>query len=133
MALIFDTSVLISLEKEDAKTISEISLLRRIHYTRPQITFISVFEFTIGIKNRSPKNKAKAIDFLNEFNCLHATKKTAEIISDLKVKYDKIGINLSLADLIIAGQAKENNMTLLTMDKAFGKIEEISKIILNAG
>ncbi|MBI2142325.1 PIN domain-containing protein [Candidatus Woesearchaeota archaeon] len=48
-----------------------------------------------------------------------------------KYKYDKKGIILSLADLIIASQVKETNMTLVTKDKIFERIEEINKVLLD--
>ena len=71
------------------------------------------------------------IDFINKFNCLKASVMTAQILAELKHKYEKKGIQIGLADLIIASQAKESNMTLVSMDKTFEKIEEINKIILN--
>lgn len=131
MMLVFDTSILIALEKEDTSIIKKIAELSRIYTEPPQTAFISYYEFLFGIKNRSPKNKLKALEFLKNFNCLDATAKTAEILADLKSKYDAKGISINLADLIIASQVKENNMILITKDKTFEKIEDINKLILD--
>ena len=79
---------------------------------------------------RDIKNKDSFLDFLNNFIYLHITKKTAEILAELKLNYDNKGLKLPLADLLIAAQTKENNFTLVTKDSHFETIEEIEKIIL---
>ena len=52
-------------------------------------------------------------------------------MADLKYKYEKKGIVVPLADLIIASIAIENNAVLVTSDKDFEKIEELKKIIIS--
>ncbi len=131
MPLVFDTSVIISLEKQDRTIISRLQELSRKHQGIPQASFITYFEFQMGIKNRSPRNQSAAMEFLRNFRCLPATQKTSEILADLKYKYDRKGVALSLAELIIASQSKEANMTLVTKDKTFAAIEEIQRVILD--
>ncbi len=128
--LVFDTSVIIAIEKNNKETAKEISKLSKIYTGQPQITFVTYHEFLFGVKNRSPKNQSKALDFLNNFNCLSASKETAQIMTDLRQKYNKKGVEINLADLIIASQVKENKMTLVSRDKIFEKIDEIDKIII---
>lgn len=128
--LIFDTSILIALEKNDKAIIKKISELSKIYRGTPQTTFITYYEFLLGIKNRSFKNQSKAIEFLNNFNCLKASSTTAQILAELKNKYEKKGIHLGLADLIIASHAKEWSMILVTKDKTFEKLDDINKIII---
>jgi predicted nucleic acid-binding protein len=70
------------------------------------------------------------LDFINKFNCLKASSITAKILAELKDKYEKKGIVIGLADLIIASHAKESNLVLLTSDKVFEKIDEIDKIVI---
>ena len=130
MMLIFDTSVIISIEREDKAVIRKIHELSMIYVGQPQITFVTCYEFLLGIKNRSPKNQNEALEFINNFNCLSATKRTAEILAELRHKYAVKGIEIALADFIIASQVKEYNMALVTRDKTFEKIDEISKVIL---
>lgn len=130
MALILDTSIIIQLENNDKDTIKKLSILRKIHPAPPQITFVTCYEFLFGIQNRNLKNQLKAEKFLNLFNCLNATKTTAEILSKLRHKYQKKGVVLSLADLIISAQVIENNAVLLTKDNDFKKIEELNKMII---
>ena len=130
MALLFDTSIIIGLERGNKDVIKKISELSKTYSGRPQVSFITYYEFMFGIKNRSPKNQADAVEFINNFYCLPATKKTAEILAELRNKYLAKGLEINLADFIIASHAKENSMVLVTKDRAFEKIEEIDKIII---
>ena len=68
--------------------------------------------------------------FINKFWVLNTTEETSKILSDLKFKYDKKGISISLADLIIASLAIENDMTLLTTDADFKRIEELKILFI---
>lgn len=129
--LVFDTSVIIALEREDRNIVGRLLELSKKHPGIPQASFISYFEFQMGIKNRMPKNQSRALEFLHNFRCLQATQKTSEILADLKYKYDKKGVVLSLADLIIASQVKEANAVLVTRDKTFRMLDDISKVVFD--
>src|SRR3989344_5618676 len=130
MVLVLDTSILIDIEKRNEKTISKLKELSKQHPFPPQITFINHFEFLFGLKLKQPANKKEMLIFLNKFNVLQPTTITSEILSDLKIKYEKQGITLSLTDLLIASQTIEHNMILATKDKDFTKIKELKAIIL---
>lgn len=130
MVLVLDTSILIAIEKRDEKIITKLKELSKQHPFPPQITFITHFEFLFGLKLKQPKNQKLMLSFLNKFNVLQPTTITSEILSDLKISYDKQGTVLSLADLLIASQVIEHNMTLATKDKDFVKIRELKAIIL---
>ena len=130
MILVFDTSIIIDLERNNMDIINKIKGLIKLHPSEAKITFIAYYEFLRGIVKRKIKNKEKAIEFINKFGFLDINKKSAEILADLRVKYDALGIEFSLADLLIAAQVIENQMLLITKDKNFNKIEELNKIIL---
>ena len=130
MTLVLDTSVLIDLENKEKNTLEKLSKAVEMDQTPASITFIIYFEFYDGLRVKSQKNREKLIDFINKFNCLQTTKKTAQILSDLKNKYEKVGKALPLADMLIASQVIENNMTLITSNKHFDVIEELKKVIL---
>ncbi len=130
MTLIFDSSILIDLEKGKKETISSLKELA-LRYPAPVfISFVSYFEFYFGILRRSPNNFNLAYGFLQKFPLLLPTKKTAEILGELRKKYNAQGKILPLADYLIASQAKEHNLTLVTRDKDFGMFEEIKVIHL---
>ena len=125
MYLIFDTSILIDLERENKKTIHLISEIKKSYLIPPKITFITYCEFLHGIRKRSPGNKAQAEAYLELFEMIPTTKKTAKTLSQLKNKY-----TLDLADLLIASQVLESNAILVTKDKDFEQITEIEKIFV---
>ncbi len=130
MRFVLDTSVLIALERNDPQIISRLNELSKLSSGPPQVTIISRFELLVGLNKKEPKNKQKAIELLNKFTCISATARTADILAHLKQTYDEKGISISLADLLIASQVKEYNLTLITKDNDFEKIKEINKIIL---
>ncbi len=130
MTLILDTAILINIERREKSVIEKIEIIVKTDPVPASITFINYFEFLHGLKLKSQQNREKSMKFIEEFYCLQTTKKTALILSDLKHKYEKSGKSFSLADMIIASQAIENNMTLLTTDRQFQEIEELKKIIL---
>src|SRR3989344_8901761 len=104
MSLIFDTSVLIDIDNRNTQVLSKLNELSRVYSGRGQITFMSYFEFIFGLNEKSLKNKEKSLQFINYFECLHTTNSTAEILSNLKHKYEKKGIMFMLSDLLIAAQ-----------------------------
>ena len=128
--LLLDTSILIEIQRKDKAVIHKIEELKKIHFQPASISFINYFEFYSGLIDKNIKNKQIMIEFINKFNCLKASSITAQILAELKNKYEKKGIAIGLADLIVASQVKEYNMTLVTRDKTFEKIDEISKVIL---
>lgn len=130
MNLIFDTSILIELERRNRVIIDKIRVYVETYPSPANITFINYFEFYHGLKNKDIKNKEKAMSFINKFHILKITKKTAEILSELKKEYDDKGEMLPLADLLIASQVIENDCILVTLDKDFKRIEELNKLIL---
>ena len=67
---------------------------------------------------------------MNNFHIIQTSRKTAKILADIKSKYDKKGVTISLTDLIISCITIENNMVLVTKDKDFEKIENLKKIII---
>jgi len=126
MILVFDTSVLIDIENRENSTIQKIESIRLSYPEVPQISFISYFEFIYGLRKKQPHNRNKSLAFVENFNILHTTKNTANILSILKEKYG----DLPLSDLFIAAQTIENNMILLTRDKDFERIGELNKIVI---
>ena len=130
MTLVFDTSVIIDIQRKNKDTLEKIKELIEIHPAPASITFVNYFEFIYGLQVKSPKNKEKSMAFVELFHFLEPTKRTADVLSNLKYKYEKLGTPFSLSDLLIASQTIENGMTLVTSDKHFNEINELKKIIL---
>ena len=130
MTLVFDTSIIIALEKNDENVITKIQELLKNYRLPPATTFLNLFEFLLGVKIKPPKKAKEAVTFIKKFDILNSTERTSELLADLKYKYDRKGMALSLSDLIIASLVIENDMVLVTMDKDFEKIEELNKELI---
>jgi predicted nucleic acid-binding protein len=126
MTLVFDTSVLIALERKDVEVGRKVEELLKKYRLPPSTTFLNLFEFLLGIKLKPPKNVKEAVEYVRKFHVLNTTERTPEILAELKVKYDRKGLMLSLADLIIASLVIENSMILITRDNDFEKIQELN-------
>lgn len=124
MSLLLDTSVLIRQQRGDTAVKRELGLLSKRFPATPSITFINAFEYLLGIKLWT-KRKTEAARFLENFNIINTTERTPEIMTSLKLKYDKKGLQFSLSDLIIASLAVENDLLLATSDADFKGIEEL--------
>lgn len=127
--LVLDTAILINIERRDKKTIE---LAAQLSKTNPiaKITFMNRVEFLFGVHKKSPKNKERAIAFLDKFSVLHTTNETASILSELKARYAQKGLMIPLADLLIASLTIEHRATLVSADKIFERIDELKKIII---
>ncbi|MDA3779983.1 MAG: type II toxin-antitoxin system VapC family toxin [Bacteroidales bacterium] len=130
MILVFDTSILVAIERGSEEVLKKLELLSEKYSSSPVLSFITHFEFSYGLKKRDPKDIDKFFYFLNSFDLLDVTVRTSNILSDLKLKYNKKGLTFSLADLFIASQVIENDLTLVTLDRDFEGISELKKIIL---
>ena len=125
MSLVFDTSILIEIRNRNKEILDKLEKIRNSYPSPPKISFISYFEFIFGIRNKSEQNKEKEMNFINKFETINTTNKTAEIMTLFKEKYE-----IPFPDLIIAAQVREHNEILITKDKDFEIITEIKKIIL---
>lgn len=130
MTLVLDSSVIFPLEKSDKVVREKLRDVEQKYVGPPSITFITYFEFLFGITDRNFKNREKAVAFIDKFDILPVTKRTAKILSDLKYTYEKSGISLSLSDMMIASQVIEKGMILVTCDKDFAKINEVKTIFI---
>jgi len=96
-----------------------------------RLTTINIYLlFRESFLEKNPKNKKESIALLNKFRTLPITNYTADILSELKYKYDNKGISLPLADLLIAAQAIEHKACLITSDRHFERIEELQAIFI---
>lgn len=130
MNILVDTSILIALDRGRQEIRDKLAELTRANPGSPTISFITQFEFVDGIRDRTSKNQMKSRELLNVFNILPISRKTGEILAELKHSSDKHGAGLVLADLIIASQAIEHGCLLVTSDTDFTKIPELKHVLI---
>lgn len=130
MTLLLDTSILVSIERGNVQISSQIKELARIHPSAPKISFVTQVEFLVGLENAPKERKPVLKEFLWRFPVLHTSSETAFHHARLKAVYDSKGKPKSFADLLIASQAIEHKLTLVTQDADFADIQELSVILL---
>ncbi len=130
MTILLDTSILIDIERNHQPTVIKITELSKEHPLPPKISFITDFEYRIGLQRKTIPNRQAALNFLQNFILILPTKYTSQLLANLKYKYEQKGIILSLSDLLIASLAIENNLLLVTKDKDFTALEELKKVII---
>ena len=129
MSIVFDTSIIINLERKEKRTLEAVRRLEEGYPAVPSVTFLAYFEFIHGLYAKSPANKEKSLSFIEQFQFLRPTKRTAHILSRILRAHQLKGEVLTIADALIASQAIEHNMTLVTSDRQFQNIKEL-KIVL---
>ena len=129
MKYLLDTGILIELERKNKKIVE---LLKDIvkDFGLLNISLFSYAEFYYGYLLKSPEAKKEAEVFLDIFNQLTLTRASAKRFCGLDYKYSKQGVGVKPFDLLMASIAIEENLTLLTMDSDFERVEEVSKIIM---
>ena len=76
------------------------------------------------------KKQLKVVELLKEIRCLPLLIDWEEIINT-QLKCLKNGSNgIGIADLIIAQNAKHNDCKVYTLDKHFGLINQVSKVLI---
>lgn len=126
--LIFDTSVVIDIERKNEETLQRLKEIKEKYQSPGFLSFISYFELMEGLKKQGLED-SEARELIEEFKVLKASKRTALELADLKIKTEKNGNKLPLADLLIAAQAKENNFVIVTKDNDFRKIDVRTEFI----
>jgi len=126
--LIFDTSVVIDIERKEEQTLNRLKEIKEKYQSPGFLSFISYFELMEGLKKQGLED-SEAREFIENFNVLSASKKTALGLADLKIESESRGYKIPLADLLIAAQAKENDFVVVTKDNHFEKIDVKTEFI----
>jgi predicted nucleic acid-binding protein len=126
--MIIDTSVLVDIQNEKEKTAHILHDMVKRRQQQGFLSFITYFEYSFGLQKK--KKNDRAFVLLHTFPLIRPTEKTAEIMAQVKHRYEEKGIIFSLSDLMIASQAIEHSMTLVTKDAAFLKIKEVDVVLI---
>jgi predicted nucleic acid-binding protein len=122
MLVLFDTNILIDIEKGHEKTIEKLrELSRQFLNSRPAISWANYFEFYFGNETEEARN------FLGRFIFMEMDKKATEIFVELK----KRKLEVSDFDLLIASVSIANGAMLVTKDKDFRKINGLNLRLLD--
>ncbi len=94
------------------------------------LSIISVAELYEGIFRATDSEQAERAlkDFLSEVTVLNIDEETARIFGQERARLRQIGTPVSDLDLLIAATAIHHDLTLLTTDRDFERVENLTTI-----
>jgi len=128
VTLVFDTSVLVDVERKNPRVLEQLQGLALKHPQTPAITFATFSEFYYGFLRKFPKKQKVALEELEKYKLLNTTASSAKVFAELKFALERTGNKLSLFDCLIASIVIDNNMTLVTGDKRFASVPTLRVI-----
>lgn len=122
--MILETSVIIDFLRNEPKTVSKIQELRNQNIPL-QITTPSVFELWSGASSleKSDEKVSELKTFIQEGVIIPLDVESAEKSGKINGTLIKKGLKIQLVDCMIAGIAIKYNISLLTKDSDFERIE----------
>jgi len=97
------------------------------HHEQINISIITYFEVLGGLKFKNAQVQIKEFEtFISNNNIIHLTEQSTVIATDIYAELRKLGITIGTSDLLIAGIALENELTLVTNNqKHFSPIQKL--------
>lgn len=104
-----------------------------VYYLRQEglaVSIISVAELYEGIfRATNPEEAERALkDFLSEVTVLSIDEEVARIFGQERARLRQVGLPMSDLDLLIAATALRHDLTLLTADRDFERVEHLNTI-----
>lgn len=123
---LIDTDILSLFFRNNQNAVSNFKIYLKEH-EKINLTIITYYEIISGLKHRDAlKQLDLFLEFASQNSILPLTEKSATISSDLYARLRKTGQMLDDIDILIAGVAIANNLTLITRNKNhFKRIEEL--------
>jgi tRNA(fMet)-specific endonuclease VapC len=111
---LIDTDILSFYFKGDSKVIDAVSKYFQ-SFTALNISIITYFEITGGLMHKKAQSQLNDFEiFAASNNLISISKTSAKISGEVYAELRKQGITIGTSDLLIAGIALENNLTLVT-------------------
>lgn len=122
---IYDTSALIRFSNDEKGSEKVNVLLQECIAAgrKDKASILTAFEFLFSMSRRSGKSAKRSLVALeNMLDFLPANYETAQRAAFLRLKY--MGVNLSMADAIILQTGIENDLEVVTCDRAWAGVKE---------
>jgi len=119
---LLDSNIIIDIFRGNQETINKVKTLPIIH-----IPIIAIGELYFGAHKsaQTPKRITEIQQLENTVPILEVTKLTARIYGEIKAQLQAKGTPIPENDIWIAAIVKEHQLTLLTKDHHFQKVEGI--------
>ncbi|HMI64727.1 MAG TPA: type II toxin-antitoxin system VapC family toxin [Cyclobacteriaceae bacterium] len=109
-----DTDILSFYFKGDIKVVERFSQYLR-EFDLINLSIITYYEILGGLKFKKAEKQIQEFeDFINNNNIIHISEESARISGDIYADLRQRGITIGTSDILIAGVAMENGLTLVT-------------------
>ncbi len=111
---IVDTDILSFYFKGDDRVVARFSEYLK-EFDQVNISIITYYEIIAGLKFKKAKRQLQDFeDFINDNNIINISEESAKISGDIYADLRQKGITIGPSDILIAGIAIENGLTLIT-------------------
>lgn len=111
---LIDTDILSFYFKGDVKVIERFTGYLK-QFDQINISIITYYEITAGLKSRQATKQLSSFqEFVNDNTIIHISEESAAISADVYASLRQRGITIGTSDILIAGCAIENDLTLVT-------------------
>ncbi len=127
MKYLLDTNQVVYYLRQETRVIDDLQSRRGEGLA---VSIISVAELYEGIfRATNPEGAERALkDFLSEVTVLSIDEEVARIFGQERARLRQVGMPMSDLDLLIAATALRHDLTLLTADRDFERVENLNTI-----
>ena len=127
MKYLLDTNQVVYYLRQETRVIDDLQSRRGEGLA---VSIISVAELYEGIfRATNPEEAERALkDFLSEVTVLSIDEEVARIFGQERARLRQVGTPMSDLDLLIAATALRHDLTLLTADRDFERVENLTTI-----
>ena len=111
---IIDTDILSFYFKGDERVVTRFGEYLK-EFDQVNISIVTYYEIIAGLKFKKAKRQRQDFeDFINDNNIINISEESAKISGDIYADLRHRGITIGTSDILIAGIAIENGLTLIT-------------------
>ena len=127
MKYLLDTNQVVYYLRQETRVIDDLQSRRGEGLA---VSIISVAELYEGIfRATNPEEAERALkDFLSEVTVLSIDEEVARIFGQERARLRQVGMPMSDLDLLIAATALRHDLTLLTADRDFERVKNLTTI-----
>ena len=127
MKYLLDTNQVVYYLRQETRVIDDLQSRRGEGLA---VSIISAAELYEGIfRATNPEEAERALkDFLSEVTVLSIDEEVARIFGQERARLRQVGMPMSDLDLLIAATALRHDLTLLTADRDFERVENLTTI-----
>jgi tRNA(fMet)-specific endonuclease VapC len=130
MRYLLDTNQIVHYLRQEQRVVDDLQSRKQEGLA---VSVISVAELYEGIFRAIDPEAAEQVlrNFLSEVTVLPVDEEIGRVFGQERARLRQVGLIMSDLDLLIAATALHNDLTLLTADQAFDRVQDLNVIFSN--